>query len=355
MIFQIQLARPQRQCILSLCFLFQMSEERQRRAYLRLRAAGNSLRNALLIFQHVPGSSPAPVSKSVTDQRTVVQPLLTVTFPGSLDLGGIQIPVIGGKVFRPFFLLNGRRVVIFGTDKMGQDPCAVYSLPQESIIRHPVGFIPADFCGHKVTDSTFFHNLGKRGGITEHIRQPQDLIIHAELLPEESFPIQELANQRLSGRQITVGLHKHAAFRFPSSLLYPALYLFIHFRSVLLHIQIQLRLTGHENEFRILTHQLQCGGKASDRLICRHIQRPQPRYVNVCMPHRINDFSGLSAFFLIKFPLKILLRSFQTFIKGERVFLSQIQQIQRLRNTVRNLQSLCLLRLQKLSHLIRNP
>ena len=168
---------------------------------------------------------------------------------------------------------------------MGQDPGAVDAAPVERVVGQLVALIPADFCGNKVADSRFLKDLGQGCRVAEHVRQPEDPAIPAELLPEEPLAVQDLPDQGLAGGQVAVRLHKGAALRFPPALRHPLPDPLVEIRRVLADVLVKLRLTGHETVFRIPVHQFQDRGKTADRLVFRHRQGPEPRHVDVGVAH----------------------------------------------------------------------
>ena len=81
---------------------------------------------------------------------------------------------------------------------MGEDFASVDTFPVHRIVRHFVELVPCQLCRHEVVDSAFFQNLRHRCAVSEDIRQPQDLVVHAELFFEKAFSEQELAHEGLS-------------------------------------------------------------------------------------------------------------------------------------------------------------
>ena len=181
--------------------------------------------------------------------------------------------------------MTGGRDVVSGRDEVAQDFGTVDALPVERVIGQLIALVPADFRGHKIGNTAFLENLRKSRRIAEYVRQPENPVVLPELLSKKPFAIEQLPNQCLTGGQIAVRLHEHAALRLPSALGHSLLDLGIDLRSVALNILIKLRLAGHEDILGIATHQLQHSGEASDSLILRDGQRPEPRHVDVGVAH----------------------------------------------------------------------
>ena len=249
--------------------------------------------------------------------------------------------------------LHSAFVVVPGGHEMRQYPGAVNALPLKGVTGHFIEFIPAYLCGHEIADTAFFHDLRQSRGIAEHIRQPQDLIVLSELIPEEAFAVYELTNQRLTGGNVAVSFHEHTALHFPAAFLHPLLDLLIDFRRVFLYIFVELGLAGHEDVFRISAHKLQYRGKASHSFILCHLKCPQPCTVYVGMSHAVDISIAVPAVFAVKFPGNILLCLFQTLIVFPGAFFSEVQQIQGFIQAVKDGQICPVILRQKSCHLIR--
>ena len=75
---------------------------------------------------------------------------------------------------------------------------AVNPLPPKRIIGKLIVLVPADLCRHKVFHTRFFHDLGHRSRIAEHIRQPYQCRFPAKLLANKAFPVHKLSDERFS-------------------------------------------------------------------------------------------------------------------------------------------------------------
>ena len=138
---------------------------------------------------------------------------------------------------------------------MGKDPASVDAFPQKTVIGMLIKLVPGKLGGHEILDAAFFHDLRKSCAVAEHIRQPEDLVLHAEFFFEKSLTKLELADQGFSGSQVTVCFHPHAAFRFPASLFDTLLDPLVHLGMTLFYEGIKLWLAGHEMIIRILFHE----------------------------------------------------------------------------------------------------
>ena len=137
----------------------------------------------------------ATIAKSETAENLIIQIFLTVAGPSTFHLAWIQVTIISCKMlcFRTAF--HSSFIIISGRNKMSQYSAAVNAFPLKRIIRHFIKFIPADLCCHEIRNSTFLQNLRKCCGITEYVRKPQDLIVHAELISEKFLSMHKLTHQ----------------------------------------------------------------------------------------------------------------------------------------------------------------
>ena len=124
----------------------------------------------------------------------------------------MQYAVIGRKV------IFDRLVYTKGRDQMCQHLCTIDTTPQHCIVGYFIKLVPCQLRGHKIINSTLFHDLWKCSGITEHIGQPENAVVHAEFLFEEAFAMHKLADKRFPGCQVAVCLDPHTSFRFPAFL-----------------------------------------------------------------------------------------------------------------------------------------
>ena len=98
--------------------------------------------------------------------------------------------VVGGEEALLFILPHAQR-----GDQMGQNLRTVDAAPAEGVVGYLVKLVPCQLGGHEVFDAAFLHDLGQRAGIAEHVRQPEDTVLHAELFPEEALAVKKLPHQ----------------------------------------------------------------------------------------------------------------------------------------------------------------
>ena len=354
-VFQIQLAYPGRQIFFSGYMFVQHMEEFFCSRHLGSRHTRETFCQTSLVLQHIFGWTAATISEAEAAKYFFVQIFLAVSCPCTLHLARIDISVISGKVFCLCTTLYCCLIIVTGRNKMCQYTASVDTFPFECIIWHLVKLVPADLCCHEIRNSTFLQDLRKCCGITEYVRKPQDLIVHAELFFEESLSVYKLANQCFTGSDVTVCLYEHTTVRLPASFFDSFFDLFIHIRSIFLHIFVQLRLAGHKYIFRILFHQFQYGRKASYCFIFCHTQGPQPCTVDMGVSHAVDNRALLAVtVFFIKFFCDIFLSFLQAFIILFGTFFSHIQQVQRFVHCL-NDRDICLIfRVQQSRTLVRN-
>ncbi len=187
----------------------------------------------------------------------------------------MQHPVVGGEE------ILDRLAHTQGRDQMRQHLRTVDAAPTHRIVRDLVELVPRQLGGHEIIDTAFFHDLRQRPGVTEHIRQPQNPVVHAELFFKKALSVYKLSHQRLPGSQVAVGLQPHTALRLPALLLNALLRLRVKLRITLFQKSIQLRLTGHKLIVGVFLHQLQHRGKAASHLLSRLLHGPPPCHVDV--------------------------------------------------------------------------
>ncbi len=331
MVFKVQLARPLRQILASGNALFQILEEVQRESLAHGGAAGHRALHAAGVFDHPVGASAAAVAVAVGHDVMVVQPLLLETLPAALDLVRFEHGVIGGEEGQIVVALIVVLAAVFaGGRKVGEHLASVDALPREGIIRRAVEFRPGQLAGHEVVDAALFQNLRQRGGIAEHVGQPQDAAAAAELGLKEFVAVQELPDQRLAAGQVAVGLDPHAALGLPLAALHGFPDALEQLRLILLDELIQLRLRGHELELGILLHQAQHRGEGAHGLMARLIQIPQPRHVDMGVADAVRDGLRLAAFQrLIVVVLQIVARRLDGGVERGAERLAQIEQVDR--------------------------
>ena len=193
MILQIQLTYPGRKIPAVLRIRLQLFKEVKRRRRPGHRKSRNPTAHASLILQLLAGRSAASISEAIAAENLAVQILVRIARPRPLHLARVQVSVICRKVLGLSSILHGSLMVVSCRNKVRQRPCSINSFPQEGIIRHLVGLVPADLRCHEVTDTAQLHDLRQCCGIAEDIREPQNLVVLSEFVPEEPFSIQKLS------------------------------------------------------------------------------------------------------------------------------------------------------------------
>ena len=93
---------------------------------------------------------------------------------------------------------------------------AVCTAPVEQIEREGIELVPGNLLRQEKIDAGFSQNLRHRGGVAEHIGQPQIPDILPELVHEEILPVQYLPHHRLTTDNVAVGLDPHTALQLPT-------------------------------------------------------------------------------------------------------------------------------------------
>ena len=191
-ILKIQLAPPDRKSLRSRGLPVEILEKRPRGRHLRPRKARNPLRHPPLVLKLAAGRAAAPVAVAETAEHLIVQVLVVVARPRALHLGRIQEAVVSREMpgLRPVLLR--RPVVVAGRDEMREPPRAVDAFPEKRIDGHHVRLVPRNLRGHEIPDAAELHDLRQCRGIAEHVRQPENLAVLPELLPEKTLSVEKL-------------------------------------------------------------------------------------------------------------------------------------------------------------------
>ena len=210
---------------------------------------------------------------------------------------------------------------------MGQDLGAVDTPPHHGVVGDLVDLVPGQLGGHKVVDAALLHDLGQGAGVAEHVRQPQDAVVHAELVLEKPLAVDELAHQGLAGGQVAVGFQPHAALGLPASLLDPLLDPLIEGGIALLQEVVQHRLAGHKPVAGELLHELEYGGKAPGHLLTGLGHGPPPGNIDVGMTDAGGDDIVPAAQLLVEILRNVGLSRPEGGVEALGIGLPQIQEI----------------------------
>ena len=225
-VLKVELALPRGQTFAVFYALVQLVKILPREDLPHLRDAQNAFFHAFARLQHIAGRAAAAVTVAVSDENVVVDVFVLVALPAAHNGIRVQHAVVGGEEVL-HVLADAER-----GDEMCQHFAAVNAAPLECIERHFVELVPRKLRRHEVIDAALFHDLRQRAGVAEHVRQPQNAVIHTEFLAEEALAVNELAHKAFAARQVAVGFQPHAALRLPT--------LFLH---ALFQTRIQLRIT----------------------------------------------------------------------------------------------------------------
>ena len=127
-----------------------------------------------------------------------------VALPGPHGFRDRQIAVICGE--------NLFALIALGRDQLGLGDGAVDAAPMKTVIGETISVVPAQLGGDKVLQARLVHDLRQVGRIAKCVRQPDSLGINAKILAVKAPPAHDLANQRLPGDDVDVGLHPHGPF-----------------------------------------------------------------------------------------------------------------------------------------------
>ena len=324
MVFKIELPFPHRKPFVSFHTILQLVKVGAGKLLPHLRNPLDPLLHTDRGFQHLPGRAAAPVPIAVGDQDIVVNILILIAHPSAHDSARMKHSVIGGeKIGHGLFHIQS-------SDQVSQHLRAVDPPPPHGIIGHLVKLVPGKLRGHEIVDSALFHDLGQGSRIPEHVRQPENPVIHPKLLPEKPLSMHKLAYQRLSGGQVAVRLHPHTALRLPASLPDTLLELLIQLRVALLQEDIELRLAGHKFVIRVFLHELKHSRKASCHLLPGLGHSPPPGNVDMGMSDTGGDHVTKARHLRIQSPLNIGRCLIHSAVKFLRVRRAQIQKIHRI-------------------------
>ena len=227
------------------------------RALKILAAAGN--------FKHFPGGAAAPVPVAEGVHQPVDALLLNaVILPPGDEIPGVQ----GGVVL---------------LENVGQHPAAVQPLPPEHVVGEGLGLriLPQQLLRGEVWYLALAQDLRQRGAEAEGVRHPGHAAVRAQVLPEPTFPPDDLPDQALAGGNVGVRLDPHGALGQERTLRrlvhHPPEYLGVQRAQIL----DDGRLAHEEAVLRVLLHQRQLVAVGAGRLAHGFLHRPQPGHVQV--------------------------------------------------------------------------
>ena len=269
---QVELAVPHRDIAVPGVLLHRLVEllaELVHPAHLDPRHAGDAAHPAGG-FQHIPVGAAAAVTVAHAGEKGGVQVLVVIALPHGSNLPGCGGAAAAGAV---------------PLDEVGQHRGAVQATPVEGVVGQLVLVVPAQLGGDEGVNLALFENLRQSGGVAEHVRQPQEGALFAELPLEKPGAIEELPHKGLPRGQVAVALHPHAAARLPAALLYPALYHLVELGVILADVLILLGLGVQKQVLGIALHQPVDRGEGAGALLVGVADAPQPGVVDVGVAH----------------------------------------------------------------------
>ena len=293
---QIELTHPFGQLGIVFGAFFHAVQKVARELDLGVRHAGEALLQPAMGLNMFLHRTAAAVAVTEGDDDFVVQVLLLIAVPRALDIIRFEHRRVGGVRPGRFAL-----AVTLRREKVREDLGGINAAPQEGVAGQHIVFVPADLGGDKLIHAALAQDLRQRGGIAEHVGQPEHLAVNAEFLLKKAFAEEHLTHQTFAGGEVAVRLDPHRAFHFPAAFGDELFDLFIGRGAVLFHILIQLRLRGHEFIFGILFHHGDHGGEGAHGFFAGLCQRPQPRHVNM----RVTDADHVDALILAETVIEV--------------------------------------------------
>ena len=282
-VLEIELALPGVEPGVVLHARFQFAEILAGELLAHLRYALDAALHALGHFQHLAGGAAAAVAVAKGHQDVVVDLLVLIALPAAHDGVRVQAAVVGGEKVLLHVLPH-----VNGGDEVREHLAAVDAAPDEGVVGDLVDLVPGQLGGHEIVDAAALHDLRQGAGIAEHVRQPEDAAVYAELILEKALAVHELPDEGLAGGEVGVGLHPHAAFGLPAALGHALLHARVHLGVALAQEVVEHALAGHEAVVRVLVHQLEDGGEAARHLLAHLGNGPPPGHVDV----RVADAGG---------------------------------------------------------------
>ena len=111
----------------------------------------------------------------------------------------------------------------------------------------------------------------------------------AEFVQIEATAVQQLPDPGLTARKIHIGLDPHPAIGLPATFANALFYPVIEGGVAFFHPQIKLGLTRSEDIVRVPIHEGEGGGECPAALSNRLSNGPQPRQIEMSLPHRAHE------------------------------------------------------------------
>ncbi len=148
-----------------------------------------------------------------------------------------------------------------------------------------VVLVPGELLGQEPPDPAQSHDLREGGRIAEDIGQPHIIGLDPAFIEVEALAVHDLTDERLTRRDVAIGLHPHASGGFEPALVYAFLEPLPQVGVVLGHPGQMLGLGHDEAVLRIPVHQGQNCAERRRALPDRLAQWPQPGRVEVGVAH----------------------------------------------------------------------
>ena len=226
-------------------------------------------------LEHLLGRASATIAVAEREEDLVVAGFLAEVVPGLRQLFGIRPAIVVAREARD----------------VRQRAAAIDALPPEQVSRKGIAGLPVELARHEVVQAAPRQDARQRGRIAEYVGEPARTRSGAELIAEEGQAVDDLPDQRLTGRDVAVRLDPHPTGTLPPPRAHPALDFLVQVRIVLAGIGVQLRLAARE---AVVGEALEepAGRRERPRALAdRLAQRPEPRHIDVRMT-RQEDAAG---------------------------------------------------------------
>ena len=217
----------------------------------------------------LPGRSPAPVPVPEGHECQVRGRSVTERDLTAVQLGGGEHRVVG---------VHGWEV--------REEPRPVESLPVERVMGEGVRVVPRQLLREHPSHPHVRRDSGQVRGVPEGVREPDLAGLGTEVFTEERLPLAELPDEGLPADHVGVRLHPLTSHDDPPPLGDALPDAREHVGMVLEQPLVLLGGGGREDKVRVLVHEFQDVGEGADHLPPGLADRPQPRRVDVGVPHR---------------------------------------------------------------------